>query len=176
MGFQSSRPPPICSPFSSRVGHPTDYIDEYALPDRMVSFAGNIAVLFILCHPHRLKIFRRVFTIFGTVLLMRAVSVSVTVLPDASPVCRERFEVSGVHGNLGITLVTQFIWRLLTEHRSDRSPKCIERKNVFLPLVQTSIAYRFVHTAQTSGSKCEAGAIIEGAVLIMFTRAIASCN
>ena len=28
------------------------------------------------------------------VLLMRAVSVSVTVLPDASPVCRDRFEVS----------------------------------------------------------------------------------
>lgn len=26
--------------------------------------------------------------------MMRAVSVSVTVLPDASPVCRERFEVS----------------------------------------------------------------------------------
>lgn len=33
--------------------------------------------------------------IFGTVLLMRTVSVSVTVLPDASPVCRARLEVGG---------------------------------------------------------------------------------
>lgn len=33
------------------------------------------------------------------VLMMRAVSVSVTVLPDASPVCRDRFEVSAYqHG------------------------------------------------------------------------------
>ncbi|CAM9877557.1 unnamed protein product, partial [Ectocarpus sp. 4 AP-2014] len=71
----------------------TDYIDEHALPDRMVSFAGMVGDLFILCHPQRLKIMRRVFIIFGTVLMMRAVSVSVTVLPDASPVCRERFEV-----------------------------------------------------------------------------------
>ncbi|CAM9665973.1 unnamed protein product, partial [Sphacelaria rigidula] len=70
----------------------TDYIDEHALPDRMVSFAGNVAFLFIFCHPQRLKISRRVFMIFGTVLLMRTVSVSVTVLPDASPVCRARLE------------------------------------------------------------------------------------
>lgn len=74
-----------------RLGHHTDYIDEHALPDRMVLFAGKLTFLFILCHPHRLKIMRRVFTIFGTVLLMRAVSVTVTVLPDASPICREKF-------------------------------------------------------------------------------------
>lgn len=59
----------------------------------MVSIAGALSSLFIVCHPQRLKICRRVFTIFGTVLLMRAVSVSVTVLPDASPACRQRFEV-----------------------------------------------------------------------------------
>lgn len=75
----------------SRLGHHTDYIDEHSLPDRMVVFAGKVTFLFIVCHPHRLKILRRVFTIFGTVLMMRAVSVTVTVLPDASPVCRERF-------------------------------------------------------------------------------------
>ncbi|CAN0473966.1 unnamed protein product, partial [Laminaria digitata] len=78
--------------FLNRLGHHTDYIDEHALPDRMVSLAGALSSLFIVCHPHRLKICRRVFTIFGTVLLMRAVSVSVTVLPDASPACRQRLE------------------------------------------------------------------------------------
>ncbi|CAM9825645.1 unnamed protein product [Pylaiella littoralis] len=78
--------------FLNRLGHHTDYIDEHALPDRIVSFAGAVGHTFILCHPQRLKIMRRVFIIFGTVLMMRAVSVSVTVLPDASPVCRESFK------------------------------------------------------------------------------------
>ena len=53
--------------FFLRLGHHTDYIDEHALPDRMVSFAGTVGHLFILCHPQRLKIMRRVFIIFGTV-------------------------------------------------------------------------------------------------------------
>lgn len=57
---------PSC-PRVIRLGHHTDYIDEHALPDRMVSFAGSIGNLFILCHPQRLKIMRRVFIIFGTV-------------------------------------------------------------------------------------------------------------
>lgn len=50
-----------------RLGHHTDYIDEHSLPDRMVSFAGVVGNLFILCHPQRLKILRRIFIIFGTV-------------------------------------------------------------------------------------------------------------
>lgn len=56
-----------------RLGHHTDYIDEHALPDRMVSFAGAVGHLFILCHPQRLKIMRRVFIIFGTVRAHTAV-------------------------------------------------------------------------------------------------------
>eukprot|EP00752_Nemacystus_decipiens_P007567 g6760.t1 len=99
--------------FLTRLGHHTDYIDEHALPDRMVSFAGTVAHLFILCHPQRLKIMRRVFIIFGTVLLMRAVSVSVTVLPDASPVCRDRFEEDAAIAELfpGAFLeAARFVW------------------------------------------------------------------
>ncbi|CBJ32868.1 conserved unknown protein [Ectocarpus siliculosus] len=97
----------------NRLGHHTDYIDEHALPDRMVSFAGMVGDLFILCHPQRLKIMRRVFIIFGTVLMMRAVSVSVTVLPDASPVCRERFEEDAAIAELfpGAFLeAARFVW------------------------------------------------------------------
>ncbi|CAN0449114.1 unnamed protein product [Hapterophycus canaliculatus] len=96
-----------------RLGHHTDYVDEHALPDRMVSFAGAVGHLFILCHPQRLKIIRRVFIIFGTVLLMRAVSVTVTVLPDASPVCRERFEEDAAMAELfpGAFLeAARFVW------------------------------------------------------------------
>lgn len=88
----------MCLASRVRMGYHTNYIDQHALPDRMVRFAGKVAFLFILCHPQRLKIVRRVFTIFGTVLLMRAVSVSVTVLPDASPVCRARLEVRKSRG------------------------------------------------------------------------------
>eukprot|EP00903_Cladosiphon_okamuranus_P006092 g6002.t1 len=99
--------------FLNRLGHHTDYIDEHALPDRMVSFAGNVGNLFILCHPQRLKIMRRVFIIFGTVLMMRAVSVSVTVLPDASPVCRDRFEEDTAIAELfprAFLEAAQFVW------------------------------------------------------------------
>ncbi|CAB1110510.1 unnamed protein product [Ectocarpus sp. CCAP 1310/34] len=97
----------------NRLGHHTDYIDEHALPDRMVSFAGMVGDLFILCHPQRLKIMRRVFIIFGTVLMMRAVSVSVTVLPDASPVCRERFEEDAAIAELfpgAFFEAARFVW------------------------------------------------------------------
>ncbi|CAM9978336.1 unnamed protein product [Discosporangium mesarthrocarpum] len=73
------------------LGHDKEYINEHSLPDVLVAFLGRAGCLFSLCHPQRLKIIRRICMIFGMVLLMRAVSVSVTVLPDASPVCRERF-------------------------------------------------------------------------------------
>jgi hypothetical protein len=73
------------------VGHHTDYIDEHSLPDKLVSALGHVTLFLMACHPRRFMIFRRVFMIFGLLLLMRAVSVSVTVLPDASPVCHEQF-------------------------------------------------------------------------------------
>jgi hypothetical protein len=73
------------------VGHHTDYIDEHSLPDRLVAALGYVTLFLMTCHPRRFMIFRRVFMIFGLLLLMRAVSISVTVLPDASPVCHEQF-------------------------------------------------------------------------------------
>ncbi|KAG5182220.1 hypothetical protein JKP88DRAFT_269940 [Tribonema minus] len=70
----------------TRLGHHTDFIDEHSLPDRLVSALGRVTFFLIIAHPRR-----RVSMIFGALLLMRAVSVSVTVLPDASPVCHAQF-------------------------------------------------------------------------------------
>lgn len=76
--------------FLARIGHPTSYIDDHALPDRLVVFLGRVTICLAALHPRRFMLFRRLFTIVGLVLLMRAVSVTVTVLPDASPVCQAK--------------------------------------------------------------------------------------
>lgn len=48
-----------------------------------MSFAGAVGHLFILCHPQRLKIMRRVFIIFGTVRFLLAVVCSIaSVVPE----------------------------------------------------------------------------------------------
>lgn len=50
----------------------------------MVSFAGSVGNLFILCHPQRLKIMRRVFIIFGTVRTLTAADVALLLFLDTS--------------------------------------------------------------------------------------------
>ncbi|CAM9304911.1 unnamed protein product [Phaeothamnion confervicola] len=74
-----------------QLGHHTDYIDEHHLPDTWVALLARTTCIFGTLHPRRCLVWRRTLVIFGCLLLLRAVSVSVTVLPDASPVCRAQF-------------------------------------------------------------------------------------
>lgn len=54
----------------------TDYIDWFELPDHFVSFMGSVCVLFILLHPRRFLIVRRLCLIFGMLNLLRSFTVS----------------------------------------------------------------------------------------------------
>ena len=77
---------------TSRVVLGTDYIDFFELPDMFVACFIPITLLFVLLHPRRLMIFRRVFAIFGLLNLMRSFTVIITSLPDASPNCTAQFD------------------------------------------------------------------------------------
>jgi shingomyelin synthase len=68
-----------------------DYIDWFELPDIFVSSYGSLLVCFLVLHPKRLLILRRLAVIFGYLNLLRAYTVIVTSLPDASPECAKQF-------------------------------------------------------------------------------------
>jgi len=69
-----------------------EYIDMFELPDMFVAVFTPLYLLFIVLHPRRFMIFRRVFVIFGALNFMRSFTVIVTSLPDASPSCHAQFE------------------------------------------------------------------------------------
>jgi len=73
----------------------TDYIDWFELPDHFVSFMGTSCVIFVLLHPRRFMILRRLCIIFGLLNLLRSFTVIVTSLPDASPECAKQFTKKG---------------------------------------------------------------------------------
>jgi len=82
----------------------TDYIDWFELPDHFVSFMGSVCVLFILLHPRRFLIVRRLCLIFGMLNLLRSFTVIVTSLPDASPECAKQFTKKSLGGYKDQTL------------------------------------------------------------------------
>ena len=69
----------------------TAYIDWFELPDHFVDFMGAIMMIFIVLHPKRFMIIRRLCMIFATLNLLRSFTVIVTSLPDASPECAKQF-------------------------------------------------------------------------------------
>jgi shingomyelin synthase len=69
----------------------TDYIDWYELPDHFVNFLGTAVVIFLVVHPRRFLIIRRLALIFGMLNLLRSFTVIITSLPDASPSCALQF-------------------------------------------------------------------------------------
>mmetsp|Transcript_34586 Transcript_34586/g.44133 ORF Transcript_34586/g.44133 Transcript_34586/m.44133 type:complete len:407 (+) Transcript_34586:155-1375(+) len=73
------------------LDHQRDYIDFHSLPDKMLEHLGKATLLFMLLHPKRLMIIRRVAVILGILCFCRATTVSVTTLPDASPTCHAQF-------------------------------------------------------------------------------------
>ena len=73
------------------LGARTKYIDHYSLPDELVSALFVATLILIALHPQRFMILRRLLVLFGMMFLLRAVTVSVTQLPDASPTCQAQF-------------------------------------------------------------------------------------
>ena len=69
----------------------TTYVDNYALPDQLVYALFVATLVLIALHPQRFMIFRRLLVLFGMMFLLRAVTVSVTQLPDAAPTCQAQF-------------------------------------------------------------------------------------
>jgi len=74
-----------------QLGYSVDYVPSYGLPDSMVSFLTVVTLIFVAVHPKRLQILRRSIVILGIMMWLRALCVSFTQLPDASPVCYEQF-------------------------------------------------------------------------------------
>ena len=73
-------------------GEEYEYIDMFELPDMFVAVFTPLCLIFIVLHPRRFMIFRRVFVIFGILNLLRSFTVVVTSLPDASPACHAQFK------------------------------------------------------------------------------------
>lgn len=73
------------------MGYSEAYINVHHLPDTITAWISFLTLLFVLAHPRRFLIIRRTTIIFAILFLFRAFTVTVTSLPDASPVCREQF-------------------------------------------------------------------------------------
>ena len=69
-----------------------EYIDMFELPDMFVAVFTPLCLCFVVLHPRRFMILRRVFVIFGILNFMRSFTVVVTSLPDASPSCHAQFK------------------------------------------------------------------------------------
>lgn len=73
------------------LGYSEAYINVHHLPDTITAWVSFVTMLFMLAHPRRFLILRRTTIIFAILFLFRAFTVTVTSLPDASPVCRAQF-------------------------------------------------------------------------------------
>ena len=69
----------------------TGSLQELLDPDTFINLTGQLTVAFILAHPKRLQILRRLFAIFGYVNICRMVCVLTTSLPDSAPRCVAQF-------------------------------------------------------------------------------------
>lgn len=68
-----------------------DIMEWHALPDLFVSVSVGLTLVLIVQHPKRFIILRRLLAIYSLLNLLRAYTVIVTSLPDASPVCAKQF-------------------------------------------------------------------------------------
>lgn len=67
------------------------YVEWAELPDHWVKFFYPITALFVLMHPKRFAILRRLCAVYGLINALRTITVSVTSLPDPSPYCQHQF-------------------------------------------------------------------------------------
>jgi len=69
----------------------TEYMEWAALPDHFVKVFYPLTFCFILIHPKRFAIARRLCAVYGLINALRTITVSVTSLPDPSPYCQAQF-------------------------------------------------------------------------------------
>lgn len=75
-------------PFVDELSLPAfGVIPGHKLPDFFIALLLSATMLFILSRPQRATIARRFFTVYATLMLMRCVTIVVTSLPDALPIC-----------------------------------------------------------------------------------------
>lgn len=65
------------------------HLDAGLMPDIVLVSLITATVLFAMCQPTRWIIFRRWFSVHGTLMLFRCLTISCTSLPDAHPQCRD---------------------------------------------------------------------------------------
>ena len=72
-------------------GYHKDFIDLVWLPDLLVQICVAQTVVFILFHPRRLQILRRLLFIYGLLNILRGCTVLLTTLADAFEPCINEF-------------------------------------------------------------------------------------
>lgn len=77
-----------------QMGYTDGYIAVHHIPDTITIWLSAFTTLFVLAHPRRFLIVRRALIIFGALFLLRAFTVTVTSLPDASPMCQAQFKAN----------------------------------------------------------------------------------
>jgi len=93
-------------------GFEHDYVNDYSIPDQLVTRLSVFTILFGACHPQRFVIMRRSVVILGIMMALRAITVSVTQLPDASPVCQAQFDDPDGRGHYKRTeMFPKAFWR-----------------------------------------------------------------
>jgi len=65
------------------------FLDWPQLPNYIMTFMGCLTVIVIMWHPRRVMVVRRLLLIYGTLLILRSLTVISTSLPDPSPQCLE---------------------------------------------------------------------------------------
>lgn len=66
-------------------------VNGFVIPDTMVVILMSFTWAFVLAHPKRFRIIRRVFAITAFVFFLRSLCVISTQLPDAHPKCQAQF-------------------------------------------------------------------------------------
>eukprot|EP00298_Acanthocystis_sp_HF-20_P007014 c16725_g2_i1.p1 GENE.c16725_g2_i1~~c16725_g2_i1.p1 ORF type:complete len:353 (+),score=93.61 c16725_g2_i1:42-1100(+) len=89
------------------IFHPNSSLNDIILPTIGISM-----IVFVLLHPSRILIFRRGLLCFGTINMLRCISVSATTLPDASFVCAQQFgSIDGLYKSK--TMFPRAFWRAI---------------------------------------------------------------
>ena len=83
--------PDLGHDFLEYIEQRTGSLQELLEPDDFILMTGYFTLFFIVAHPKRLLIIRRLFAIFGYVNICRMVCVLTTSLPDSSPRCVSQF-------------------------------------------------------------------------------------
>lgn len=75
----------------NKLGYTTDYINVHHLPDTILTLLASLLFALLVLHPLRCIVFRRVTEITSFLFWFRAITVTITSMPDPSPICLAQF-------------------------------------------------------------------------------------